>query len=163
MQVNKALAPLKFEDLSPEIFLSWCNSLRHASGEMFTFSAYNTHRAALTNLFKKYDYTPSRGFQKKLSELFKGLKRTLAKRIQEDGLRVDVGKKPLEFDLYVFLNKMLLKHSSKDFTFVRLFLLLSWNLMSRSSNTVHIKFAHLDWHEDALHIHFAHQKTTRSG
>ena len=43
--------------------------------------------------------------------------------------------------------------------FAHAFLTLTWNLICRSKNTVHIHIYHITWGSDSLIIKFAHTKT----
>lgn len=49
--------PINFELLGAKDFLIWLISLRKPDGSKPSFSTYNTHRAALFNLFREYNMT----------------------------------------------------------------------------------------------------------
>ena len=155
--------PIEFLVLTPETVLTWLNSLRHSDGTALSNSAYGLHRSALTNLFRDFDFQPTQAFTSKLNLLFKGFRRVNATQVATFGKRIKIGKDPLPFDFYTFLNRVMLKIGTKDMTFARTFLVLSWNLMSRSANTVKIRFPHMEWRGDAMQIFFAPQKTDQFG
>ena len=41
--------------------------------------------------------------------------------------------------------------------------LLAWNLMCRARNVISVRYDHISWAQDALHIFFAHQKNDQDG
>ena len=99
----------------------------------------------------------------KLTKTFNGLKRTCTQRIADGEGRIKVGKDPLPFGLYRFLARTFLQQSSKEFIFGHSFLVICWNLMSRSANAFAVKHDHMEWREDALCIYFAHMKNDQTG
>jgi hypothetical protein len=88
----------------------------------------------------------------------KGLKRQIAKEKQRGDGRIEVGKEPMKFELYKFLARKFLEMSGSDGIFGWCFLVLSWNLACRSSNTCTLQLKHFRWVEDCFSIYFAHQK-----
>ena len=56
-----------------------------------------------------------------------------------------------------------LKENGEEFLFARCFLVLEWNLMSRSDNIVHAHLFHITWEDDCLAFRFAKSKTDQTG
>ena len=69
----------------------------------------------------------------------------------------------MTFALYKFLCKKMLHDGSKEATFFHASLTMTWNLMCRSKNTVHIHLNHITWGSDWMTICFAHTKTDVEG
>ena len=69
----------------------------------------------------------------------------------------------MSFDLHKYLCKKMIKDGSKGAIFAHAFLTLTWNLMCRSKNTVHIHVNHISWATDCIGIRFAHTKTDVEG
>lgn len=57
----------------------------------------------------------------------------------------------------------MIKGGSKEAIFAHSFLTLTWNLISRSKNTVNIHINHTSWGSDAMIIKFYHTKTDVAG
>jgi hypothetical protein len=96
-----------------------------------------------------------------LKSAMKGLKRTVAREKQRGDGRIEVGKEPMSFALYKFLATKFLEMSGSDGFFGWCFLVLSWNLACRSSNTCTLQLKHFRWIEDCFAIFFAHQKNDK--
>jgi hypothetical protein len=92
------------------------------------------------------------------------LKRQNAKKKAEG--KADVkgkGKKPMEFALFCSIGRLMWQNGSRKTFFNLLFMLLAWNLMSRSKNVTNICLTHFDWRDDALTILFCQTKTDQGG
>lgn len=114
---------------------------------------------------------------KDLGSFMSGAKKQLAQARQDGHAKVHEGKEPLRFEMLAFLGDYLLHlcdrsegtgeplvHSAHtEATFVRLFLLLCWNLVCRSKSAETIRLAHMKWQGDALAILFAKQKNDQEG
>lgn len=98
-----------------------------------------------------------------MSTLFKGLLRTVAQEMQNGNGRISTGKTPLPFELYAELAQWMMCEGTAVGTFCHLFLVLSWNLACRSSNTKTIHYHHMGWVDDSLKVYFAHMKNDQSG
>jgi hypothetical protein len=73
------------------------------------------------------------------------------------------GKAAMPVELYNFLGLHLLQSSSKDAVFARTFMLISWNLMCRASNSATIAYSHMGWTSDTLTILFSQMKNDQEG
>jgi hypothetical protein len=105
----------------------------------------------------------SANLQSELSTYIRGLKRMIPERTGNGGQRIQTGKDPLSFELYSALCESTLQMGEKESMFVRTFLVVTWNLMCRSSNTVMIHHSHMEWRGDALRVYFAHMKNDQMG
>ncbi|POM68973.1 Hypothetical protein PHPALM_14796 [Phytophthora palmivora] len=70
--------PLHFDNLDPEVFQTWLLTLRKADGSELSYSALNTHRAGLFNLYRDYGRKMDSDMENELKQFFKGIKRELA-------------------------------------------------------------------------------------
>ncbi|OWZ04888.1 hypothetical protein PHMEG_00023131 [Phytophthora megakarya] len=69
----------------------------------------------------------------------------------------------MSIDLYKKVALAMVKCTSRDMVFARVFMIMSWNLMSRVANIVSIYYSHLEWRDDALCVYFAHMKNDQRG
>ena len=132
-------------------------------GTRLSKASYYSMRTALFHLYRIFGKTQSNKFQKELTTLFKGFLRTVAQELQHGNGKISTGKIPLPFDLYEEICRWMLEDPSPAGRFAHLFLVLSWNLACRSSNTRTIHFHHMRWIQDALQIFFAHMKNDQTG
>ena len=151
---------LDVNHFNEEMFLSFIVTLRKRNGEKPGFAALAVHRSALQNIFSQSKTELSPQVQQGLMTFFKGLRRS---RLIDGSTNARSGKEPLEFELFRFLGFQLLRSGRKQHSFAHLFLTLSWNLMSRASNTVKIMYDHLSWKQDALQVVFLQQKNDQFG
>ncbi|ETI47820.1 hypothetical protein F443_08028, partial [Phytophthora nicotianae P1569] len=155
--------PLTFGNLDPEVFETWLLTLRKADGSMLSYSAFNTHRAGLFNIYRDYVQQMGPAMEKELKQFFKGLKLQLAT-VQACGEgQVKVGKDPLSFELCEFLSSHLLELPGSDAIFARVYLVISWDLMCRSANAFGVRHSHIEWGGDSLRVYFAHMKNDQGG
>ncbi|OWY97109.1 hypothetical protein PHMEG_00032448 [Phytophthora megakarya] len=155
---DRNVTPLKFEELQAKDFVTWLVTLERKDGGALSYSALNTHRAGLFNLFRDYRHTMSKPLESELTNYFKGLKHKLAKDAGNGDATVKSGKDPLMFDLYSFLCEKMLGNTSNEMVFAHAYMVIAWNLMFRSSNAFGIRHSHMEWRGDALQIYFAHMK-----
>ncbi len=69
----------------------------------------------------------------------------------------------MSFALYKFLCKKMVEDGSKESIFAHTFFTLTWNLICRSKNTIHVHRNHVTWGSDGMTICFAHMKTDMEG
>lgn len=160
---KREIKPLIFENLKAEDFIGWIVTLEKGDGRQLSFSCFNGHRAALFNLFRDYGEPMTKNLENELSLHFKGLKRTVALDTSRGMLRIKKGKDPLSFEMYSFLGMTTLRLSSKDLLFSRTFMIISWNLMCRSSNAISIRYGHMEFLNDSLGVYFSHMKNDQIG
>ena len=71
----------------------------------------------------------------------------------------------MSVELYKKVCRWFLDWGTLDGIFAHCFLVLTWNLACRSSNTTHIRLSEVEWGStfDAFEIFFAHTKTDQTG
>jgi len=126
-------------------------------GTRLSKSGYYSKRAGLFHLYRIYGRTQSKVFQDDMKVVFKGFLRRVAQEVQNGNGRITTGKLPLSFELYCEICQWMLEDTSAAGRFAHLFLVLSWNLACRSSNTTTIHYHHLSWAGDSLQIYFGQE------
>lgn len=111
-------------------------------------------RSALHDLFKDSGAHQSHRFIKAIGR---------CKQKEELGESLEEGKTAMPFKLYQSLCRWLVEDGSKSSMFARCFLTLTWNLICRSNNTVHIQREHMSLSDDYLTVMFAHMKSDKEG
>ncbi|KAJ0397776.1 hypothetical protein ATCC90586_005612 [Pythium insidiosum] len=94
--------------------------------------------------------------------MFRGIERSVAEQTANGQVSIKVGKDSLDPEVYDFLCTHMLTSCSKGMAFARAFLVITWNLMCRSSNTVGIMNSHISWRGDAMCVFFAHKKNDQT-
>ena len=166
------------------------NNTGATQGGYLSKSAYSNIRAALFHLFRLHNKSgfPEQ-FRLELGNLYRGFYRELTRQrrqlqpiraeqqegqaqIEEGGnaaIRnthgVKEGKDPMSVELYKHICRWLLDWGTIDGVFAHCFLVLTWNLSCRASNTGNIRFSEIEWSStfDAFEIYFAHMKTDQTG
>ena len=100
----------------------------------------------------------SRELETELAAYYLALKRAAATLVASGVGKVKIGKDPLPSTLFKFLCTALLLDLSRESIFARTFMILAWNLMSRSKNTFNVHLNHIEWKEDSLQIFFSQMK-----
>jgi hypothetical protein len=105
-----------------------------------------------------------------LDDFIHGYKKIVALKKTRGVMEVREGKSALSFTGYVALATSMMKLSPSGHKFPWMegifswsFLVLSWNLMSRSINIGSIMLQHIDWNNDCMTIIFGHTKTDQTG
>ena len=126
-------------------------------------ASYDQAKSALVHLFRMSKYDIPAEFADNLKIFMKGMKRTVAAKKMEDGDSGIIGKKKMDFKVFEKICELCLKEEAEEFLFARCFLVLEWNLMSRSDNIVHAHLFHIAWEDDCLAFRFAKSKTDQTG
>ena len=186
-------AIIEVEHLQPKRYMEYILQLRHSSnGHYLSKSAYGNRRSALFHLVRLHNNIGFDNlFRIELNNLFRGFFRKLAKhcsiRSRSAGHRSageagneaidsiegqlvgqwnnDDAKVPLSVALLKSVCGWLLGYGTCDGVFAHCYLLLTWNLSCRSSNTACLKFEEINWSTkfDSFQIRFAHSKTDQTG
>ncbi len=114
--------------------------------EMASSASYNGARSAVRQLFVRYNKAVPEDYERETAALLGGVKRTIAKAKQNGEVSVVEGKSAMSFRLYCMIAKEFLRIGD---VFSHLFLLCSWNLMCRASNTDGIRLSHFEWQDAA--------------
>ena len=165
-KARKSYQPIKLDELAKDsdMFLDFLLSRKGTKGAKYlSATGYGGYRSAMNDLFRVCGVSKPAVFEAELSRSIKGLVRSRAKANETSGSRLTEGKDPLPFSAYKFLAKKMLEESGSDAVFGHCFLVLTWNLMCRSKNTVGICIDHISWEGDALGIQFAHMKNDKEG
>lgn len=158
-----SIHPVHFRDLDANVFINWIVTLKKKDGGDPSFASYNSHRSGLFNLYRIYGQEMPSHLSSQLKTDFRGLKRKAALTAAAGETSCKVGKDPMSFGLYRFLSKKMMKGNARELVFARCFFVLTWNLMSRASNTLQICYDHIEFNDDALCIYFAQQKNDQLG
>lgn len=143
------------------LFEAYLTALRTKKGKPLEPTSLNSHRSAVNFVYTTFTKDVPSGFSTSLKTYFAGAKRQSAKRKQDGDGKVEVGKKPLSFELYRFLCGELLKCHTSGSIFAHAVLTVCWNLICRAGNAAAICFSHMSWTEDSLSILFAQMKKIR--
>ncbi|KAI9912036.1 hypothetical protein PsorP6_009511 [Peronosclerospora sorghi] len=81
---SSELPLIKFDELTAKDFMTWIVSLTKKDGERPGYSTFNSHRAALFNLFRDHGRAMSRTLETELQNHYRGLKRRTAVAISGD-------------------------------------------------------------------------------
>jgi len=115
-------------------------------------------RSSLFHLFRLYGFKPNKDYEHNMNVLFQGFKRKVAEEVQRGGDKIQTGKSPMSFGLFRQINIYMLREKSFESLWARAFLVLTWNLMCRATNTCSVHLHHIEWCDDCLGVFFAHAK-----
>ena len=161
--IEEDYQPINLELLTDDHFLDWLAILKKKDGSEIGFSDMNSHRRAFSDLYRRAEVDMPPSIVKALTRHFRGLGGTIARESQDGRRDILTGKIPAPMELYKFLGAFSLKFTTVEKVFFRCFMILSWNLFCRASNTVGIKLSHLSWSQDSMLIYFAHMKNDQDG
>lgn len=95
--------------------------------------------SAVKDLYRMYEVPVPDLYDAEMKKASKGYAKMVTKARKTN----EIGKKPLPFDLLVYLNRAMLQSGSTEHIFGHLFAVMSWNLMCRSNNTENCDLSHL--------------------
>ncbi|ETP50566.1 hypothetical protein F442_04154 [Phytophthora nicotianae P10297] len=72
---DRTTPPLDFDKLQAQDFVTWLVTLKRRDGGPLSYSAPNTYRAALFNLYRDFGFTMAKTLESELANHFKGLKK----------------------------------------------------------------------------------------
>eukprot|EP00957_Ditylum_brightwellii_P192006 14616942-Ditylum_brightwellii.AAC.1 len=87
-------------------------------------------------------------FKKDIAQFLGGMKRTVIKAKIESEESLDKGKKPMLFEVYNRLCKLLFQGEVDDYLFAHAVLTLDWNLLAWSDNCFGMAVNHVQWSGD---------------
>ena len=134
------IPPIRFDVFKVENLEEYVGYVMTTQSDL-RFNSYCSLRAAVRYLFRRYGH--SELYQKMENDigiLYKGLNNTITDRIAQQGARIMIGKEALPFELYRYKCSSWIACREPEILFSRLFLILSWNLMSRSVNVAEIMY-----------------------
>lgn len=97
-------------------------------------------------------------------DLITGHKRTISDMKQNGEMEVFEGKRHLDFTYYIKIIEFSIK-TCLDFNlsiFSHLYIVLCWNLMSRTNNVSLLKYQHINWELDSMNITLPKHKGIKS-
>ena len=131
---------------------------RRNTNMSYSNSFYQSLRSALMHLFRTASIDPPLELNKELKKFMAGLRRTVAKDIQDQGISCEQGKSAMGFSVYKRLCEILVASPNPEDVFTRAWLTLEWSLMARADQCVQSHINHLQWRDDSLVIFFAKKK-----
>ncbi len=154
---------INFDNISAYHLLYYIIIQKKRNGQAYSFSQYNSCRAAFSYIYTLYEQTKPSNLETQLCLYFTSLKKLTAERAQLSGNINAKGKKPLPFEVYRFILKKFLSSKEMSYVFGHLFITLTWNAMSRSKTTAAIMLKHIDWEGDCLTIQIYQDKNDQCG
>ena len=95
--------------------------------------------------------------------MMKGLRKTNAKTMSENGQRVIKGKEHMSLKCYQQICKLLIQNGSPDSVFALCVFTMQWNLISKSGTDKNIFFQQVKWENYHLKIYFRKKKSDQIG
>jgi hypothetical protein len=129
-------------------------------------SSFEAHCSALAYLFTECDKDRDAtcpGLFNELSKYKKGTRRMSAKERKKHGLKTTEGKKHLPFKGYVRLAEILFKSENKEYVQAHTFLVLDWNMMSRSESVIESNIDLISQQKDSINIDLGKTKCDQEG
>lgn len=155
--------PILLQKLTFNIFSHYLATRRNRKQKYLSKTSYGSVRSALMHLYRTSGETMDEDYQKSLSQFLSGMKRTVAQAKAESGESLDEGKKPMTFEVYQTMCKLLMQGEGDDYMFAHAFLTLEWNLLARSDNCFQMHINHIEWRDDCMVVFFAKSKGNQTG
>lgn len=123
------------------------------------------YRSAISYFYKQHGVEASLDQERVAEAIFAGHKRKIADMKQNGELPLVEGRQPLQFEGYDYLARIAVEKDKEvpAAMTAHTFLVLSWNLMTRSNSTALVMYDHMSWHEDALVITVPRHKGDQDG
>jgi hypothetical protein len=137
--------------------------LKHSSANPVANSTMNGIASAINDLYREAKIEMDQMTRIEVSSLMRGYRRTIADEKLAGRMKVFEGKRPITFRGYAMLAKYALQSQKKDSLFAHLYVVLCWNLFSRSNSIANIMYNHIEWKEDALMITVPKHKGDQEG
>ena len=148
---------LNLETFEIDKFLMLLQDLReNGSG----ISVLEQFRASLKNTFRDAGVPFNESDNVKLLTFFTGMKKEEAEKIQSGQARKREGRAPLSFELYKAISMTFM--TTPD-PFAHLYLLLCWNLMTRTESVARMCVSHMELIHDAIGVRLPRQKNDQTG
>ena len=139
------------------------NNSNTSGSKYLTQSAYNGIRSALQHMYRMSGQSMDHRMAKDLSQFMSGMKRTVADEKAKSGTSLNEGKRPMTFEVYEEMCKILFEGDDDEYLFAHAFLTMEWNLMARSDNCVNMNISHIQWSDDSLLFFFGKTKGNQLG
>jgi hypothetical protein len=144
-----------------------CHKANPKEGEspFNSFSTVSGYNSAVKWLYQESGVQMAPDATKKMSDFLLGYRRQVAEFKESGQMKMFEGKYPMTPLVYRFLAKKALE-MDRDFHLsctVHTFLLLAWNLISRSNTVEHLMFERVEWEEDSLVVSIGKMKNDQEG
>ena len=163
LDATSARPVLDFAALDIAHVLGWFSQFQGREGTTASHSVYGVAKSALKWFYGQHGQRFDHAFEERLKNTLKGAKKARAQLKEKGEVKMEEGKEALSFELYSTIAKHLFESDNKNAPFAHLFLLLSWNLMCRSSTTSIVKVKHLRVEGDAVVVYIARHKSDQEG
>lgn len=154
---------MKVDELRDTTVLTWLSLFKGREGKCPSKSVYGQAVSALVGFYKDHKSPMDPRLRSQIGAVVKGAKRQRKMEQQRGEVKMEEGKESLSFEMYSLLASELFKANQNNCRFLHTFLLMSWNLMCRASNTQALRMVHLKWEEDCLVVHLARHKSDQEG
>ena len=125
-------------------------------------SSFEAIRSAYAHLLRIAGEKPHESLNR-MRQFMGGMKRTVAKDIQDEGMSCEPGKSPMSFPVYKRLCLILSRSKHPECIFARCWLTLEWNLISRAESCARTHMNHIEWRDDCLILFLPITKTNQEG
>ena len=161
---EEELNPLDLSKFSSHIFFTYLLSLRNNEDNFYSYSCYDGKRSALMHMVRsdKSGSIPE-SEHLLLKELMVSLRKSIANEKKKKGLKTSEGKEAMTFACYKLTCELLIAEGTSESIFALCWLVMQWNLMSRSEATEAISFSHMRWDNDTLKVFFPRHKSDQVG
>jgi hypothetical protein len=136
------------------------------------YSSVALYRSALLDLYKIAEVPIPSSTRPMMKEILDGYEKLLNNLKRRGLFRITEGKRELQFSGFEMITKKFMKKDPADrnvggswssTTFAWFFLVLGWNLMSRSKSVESIMLGHIEWREDCMVIQEQGHKGDQQG
>ena len=137
-----------------------------------SISSVKGYRSALVDLHRMHQLTIDADLDNELNEILDGYEKVICSLKQGDKMAINEGKRHLKWDGYSLLAETFMKMAPPEHTrgqswlapiFAWSFLVVMWNLMSRSESVDTLMLQHVDWDGGALTIEEQGHKGDQNG
>jgi len=174
---DESTIPIRLENLNFDLISRFLATLKRVAKGMkdnngrkvvvrLKLSSYEAYCSALSHLFTecgKDRESTCPGFFGELSKYKKGARRLAAKERRELGLRITEGKKPLPLKAYRRLAEILFNSEKKEYVQAHTFLVLDWNMISRSESVIQSMIDLISQSKDSINIDLGKTKCDQEG
>lgn len=155
-------SPISFEIFEANHIKNYVHQKRGLHGQELSPASAEQARSGIMFLFNMYKVArPS--WDSQLIDYFKGIRRISAQKASANGTPASNGKRPLDFEFYQILEEAIVTQPKKSYILAHAMGILSWNLMSRGSESASISLNHMEWLGDALIVYYPVSKTDQLG
>ena len=151
---------------NPDIFQEWLLTHKDKRGALKLRHSLTPLRSAWNDYVLKRNKggEVAKGFNQSLTAFFTGMAKHETQKKADGTLTSKEGKDELPHEVLKAIAPRAIKQLAfKAGIFFFAFLLLSWSLVSRTSNVSHLCFRHLELRGDAIGIRFHRTKTNQKG